>query len=243
MTSFIKKIGKKILSSNDTFTGCVGKIKIRDRYTDAASLLQKDSPLIVDVGANEGYTVRSFLKYFKNPTIYAFEPLPECLEKLNKAYAQIPQVKIMPYALGADEREIVFNMHAQKGSSSVLEVSETGRQYHPNIDQNMQKINVQQRRLDQCLPPDTTIDLMKLDVQGYEMEVLKGASELLKNTRIIFSEIEFVPIYENQPLFSDIDNYLRSAGFQFTCFSELWVHANGQLEAGDGIWVNHALRD
>ena len=56
-------------------------------------------------------------------------------------------------------------------------------------------------------------DYLKIDVQGAELDVLKGAEETLKDCFIVEVEVEFVPLYENQPLFGDIDKFLRDRGF------------------------------
>ena len=56
-------------------------------------------------------------------------------------------------------------------------------------------------------------DYLKIDVQGAELDVLRGAAETLKNCLVVEIEVEFVPLYENQPLFSDVDNFMRRHGF------------------------------
>ena len=79
---------------------------------------------------------------------------------------------------------------------------------------------VQTTRLDDVegLPP---IDFLKLDVQGAELDVLKGATRALENVLVIESEIEFVPLYQDQPLFGDIQVFLRERGFLFHKFLDI----------------------
>lgn len=62
-------------------------------------------------------------------------------------------------------------------------------------------------------------DLLKLDTQGSEAEILAHASETLKNCLIVETEVEFVQLYEDQPLFADVDQLLRGQGFMFHRFS------------------------
>src|SRR5258708_21675421 len=56
-------------------------------------------------------------------------------------------------------------------------------------------------------------DFLKIDVQGGELGVLRGATQLLEGTVVVHSEVEFAPIYKDQPLFSDVDAFLRARGF------------------------------
>ena len=62
------------------------------------------------------------------------------------------------------------------------------------------------------LPP---IDFLKLDVQGAELDVLRGATQTLENVLVIESEVEFVPLYKDQPLFGEMQVFLRERGFLF----------------------------
>ena len=62
------------------------------------------------------------------------------------------------------------------------------------------------------------VDFLKIDVQGAELDIFKGASKTLKNSLFIISEVEFLKIYENQPLFGDVSNFLSDNDFMFHKF-------------------------
>lgn len=68
-------------------------------------------------------------------------------------------------------------------------------------------------RLDDVVT-DAEIDFLKMDVQGAELAVMKGAPRLLATTLLIETEVEFIPLYKGQPLFADVDTFMRGAGFQ-----------------------------
>jgi hypothetical protein len=72
---------------------------------------------------------------------------------------------------------------------------------------------VQTTRLDDVSEIDDC-DFLKIDVQGGELDVLMGAPNTLKRTVFVHCEVEFAPVYQNQPLFSDFDAHLRAAGFE-----------------------------
>lgn len=62
------------------------------------------------------------------------------------------------------------------------------------------------------------VDFIKVDIQGAELEVFQGGIETLKHVLCVICEVEFAPLYRNQPLFGDVDAYLRSQGMHFHKF-------------------------
>jgi len=96
------------------------------------------------------------------------------------------------------------------------------------------------------------VDFIKLDTQGSELFILEGASEILKSAVIgLFVEVEFAPVYENQPLFSDVDIFLRKYGFQLVdvCRMKYWkqkidnkfVKSRGQIVYGDVLYLRDSV--
>ena len=77
--------------------------------------------------------------------------------------------------------------------------------------------SVTTKRLDDINGLDD-VDVVKIDVQGAELAVFKGAERVLSNALFVHTEVEFVELYEGQPLFADIDTHLRGLGFQFHTF-------------------------
>ncbi|MBI4625076.1 MAG: FkbM family methyltransferase [Verrucomicrobia bacterium] len=98
-------------------------------------------------------------------------------------------------------------------------------------------------------------DFLKLDTQGAELLVLAGAQATLQNALVVQTEVEFVPLYKRQPLFADIDSYLRARGFAFHRLSFVqgrtfkpMVHNNdihasmSQMLWGDAIYIRDFMR-
>jgi len=109
----------------------------------------------------------------------------------------------------------------------------TGSLYEPNtpllekfamlaelVTPKAQHGGIQTRRLDDLADLDglSDIDLIKIDIQGGELDVFRAASRALEQAVIVITEVEFVELYKGQPLFGDIDRYLRERGFQFHTF-------------------------
>lgn len=123
--------------------------------------------------------------------------------------------------------------------------------YEPNIeelkkyDQYTQRFHIVRTveleviRLDSVVPIGTVVDYLKIDAQGSELDILKGAGDLLHTTKVIECEVEFVPIYKDQPLFEDVKQYLESYGFRFHKYIRVAKWHSGVPVFGDAIFVKN----
>lgn len=151
--------------------------------------------------------------------VIGFEPQSAECEKLN-ALGQ-PGRRYLPYAIGDGERRKFYITNTGMTSSLLRPNLEIARHFN-NLAELMQVVaipEVDTIRLDD-VPEicDVGCDLLKLDTQGSEAEILAHASKTLDQCLIIQSEVEFVPLYEDQPLFADVDQLLRRRGFMFHRF-------------------------
>jgi FkbM family methyltransferase len=151
--------------------------------------------------------------------IIGFEPQPIECEKLNAL--AIAGRRYLPYAV-ADGKERNFYMTNTAMTSSLLRPNLGMAGRFNNLAELMQVIatsRIATVRLDDVAEiRDQGCDLLKLDTQGSEAEILTHATETLKRCLIIQTEVEFVPLYEEQPLFAEVDQLLRSNGFMFHRF-------------------------
>jgi FkbM family methyltransferase len=242
----IRKIARAVSSSLKTCqpNNCadparlIGRMAVRNRYDDINFLLANESPVIVDGGANNGSTTEIFLQSYRSPIIHAFEPIPELVNLLNKKFRERDNVFIHGAAIGSEEKTISFNILNNLVSSSVLNPSELKKSIHGDRVGIRQVVQVPQVRLDRILGDVKEIDLLKLDLQGYELEALKGCGSLLERVKVVVTEIEFIALYKNQPLFGDVDVFLRGNGFNLYNLYDLYTQENGQLTAGDAVYIN-----
>jgi FkbM family methyltransferase len=170
---------------------------------------------IVDVGAmslGEGTDPYSALTSATPCDVYGFEPGAAEFEKL-KASAK-PGHHYLPYFIGDGSArtfyECNFNM-----TSSLFEPNTALLAKFQNLEElvRVQKTYpVETTRLDN-IPEIKGTDLLKVDVQGAELQVFDGAVKTLENALVIHTEVQFVPLYKGVPLFGEIDTYLRSKGF------------------------------
>jgi FkbM family methyltransferase len=226
------------LSSRTRPAAAHGVMAVRDKLADARSLLRgKDGPTIIDGGAAGGATIRRMREVFPLAVIHAFEVLPARLEQLHRKYDADPRVHIHPVALGDAAGDLTFNVTANRDSSSALKPGEVSIARHGDAVAVTQTLTVRQVRLDDAIGADVAVDLLKLDLQGYELHALRGGEALLRRTTLVLCEVEFVPLYDGQPLFGDIAAHLRQRGFRLHNLYDLWTLENGQLTSGEALFV------
>jgi FkbM family methyltransferase len=200
---------------------------------------------IVDVGARGGLPKR-WRPFFDQIEVIGFEPDPQECERLN-ALSHPYAAKYLPYALGdEDESEKTLHICRHGGSSSLLEPhSEFCDRFAFGSQMKVVRTcPVVVSRLDSVCP-DLEPHLIKIDTQGTELHVLRGAGTVLNSVIAIDLEVEFVPQYLAQPLFADVDQYLRSLGFMLRALRRsLWREKDarlrpegGQIVHGDALYI------
>jgi FkbM family methyltransferase len=170
---------------------------------------------IIDVGAqnltSEGH-IYAPLQAAGACEIVGFEPLKDASEK--RATSE-PGVRMLPYAIG-DGKKGVLHVCRFDPASSLLEPNITFLEQFmalPTMCEPTSRLEIETVRLDDVSEIEDC-DFIKIDVQGGELEVLKGAPRLLERAIVVHTEAEFAPVYRDQPLFGDIDSFLRSSGFE-----------------------------
>lgn len=152
-----------------------------DRQTKAViRKVCKPDSICIDIGCYKGDILQVMMQYAPDAYHYAFEPIPQQFEYLKKTFGK--QANIFPFALGNEDKVTTFHHVISNPTYSGLQK----RQYKGQED--VLEITVQQKRLDDVIPPDKPIRLIKIDVEGGEYDVLKGAESTLQNWRpfIIF---------------------------------------------------------
>ena len=193
-----------------------------DWFIDAKVLLAPKRDLVcVDVGVNRGQTTAALLKLFPAAKIYGFEPTPELFAQLQRRYASCANVTLFPVALGAVPGRQVLSVYELSGANTLL-APDPKRSQSADLLQAIRQHEVAVETLDDCLAKHhlATIDLLKIDVQGYELNVLKGAAGLLRRhaIKLILTEVLFVSAREQQPTLGDLYNYLAPLGYRVVGF-------------------------
>jgi len=182
---------------------------------------------IIEIGAlqidSKKEPFYELLEYFPSSRIYGFEIEKEVCDKMN--LESLKQITYYPYALGKtnEKRKLYITQHPMCSSL-----------YKPNEDLNKLYNNLEVTKLIKESEIETIsldffaekyevidIDFIKIDVQGSELDIFQGATKSLQNVLQIVCEVEFIPLYENQPLFGDVCNLLKKNDLIFNKFLDL----------------------
>ena len=210
----------------------------QDPFGDMRELARSsDRPVIFDVGANIGQTIDDFRRVFAHPQIHSFEPGQDAFAELQKRTSGIPDLHLNRCALGAQPGTIELIENTSSPMSSILE---------PSVDcwgSVKQRRQVSVRTLDEYCEANSlsSIDILKSDTQGYDLEVIKGGRQLLEHGRIgmIYLEIILSDMYKGSARLDEIYGFLADHGLSLLAFYK--IHYKKQ-RAGwtDALFINWA---
>jgi len=192
--------------------------KARSPDAQLAAVLERFSiSCVLDVGANVGQYALRLREWGYRGRIVSFEPLAEAHARLLRRAAGDPAWQVAPpIAIGDRDGEVQIEVSAELDMSSILPQSALLRRVSPSSAVTRRE-RVPLARVDRIasawLQPDDEV-FLKIDVQGYERQVLEGAGDLLSRLRGIQLEMSLVACYDGEPGFHDLLDLLESAGFE-----------------------------
>jgi FkbM family methyltransferase len=199
-----------------------------------AGLLQR--PVVaIDVGCRDG--IRPAWRELKpHALLVGFDPDPAECARLNATAGDTTQERYEPHALAASDGEATLHLTADPQSSSLYPPNPAAIRRYPELWRHEQRSTetILTTTIDSWArgAAVAAIDALKIDVQGAELDVLRGAEQSLRSVRVIETEVEFQELYEGQPVFTDVDRFLRDRGFGLWRLRE--IHHCGLSPAGRG---------
>lgn len=194
-----------------------------DVTRDLQTLLGDQSLMLFDIGANLGQTSLELTETFSKATIHAFEPDPNTYAKLTENVKPFSSVHC--HNLGFGEQPGVMKMHVSRvtGGNSLLKHSDRINEFaQGDWTEREGEVDVQITTVDDFCAQQkiSSIDLFKIDTQGYELKITNGAKQMLTpaNTRCILTEVLFVELYEGQAYFHELYRELTARGFALVGF-------------------------
>jgi FkbM family methyltransferase len=191
-------------------------------HIDSLELIEIAQPLginsVYDIGANVGTWALLAKSLLPNASIDGFEPLTSHQERFLKNFKGVEGVALHRVALGAENGVGSLHVTDFSDASSLLPLAEASNSQFGLTEVNLVPTEV--RKLDDFrkefgLPRP---DLIKLDVQGYELEVLKGARECLRTTKAVICEVSFLEYYQGQCSFHRLVAFLADYGLYVNAF-------------------------
>jgi FkbM family methyltransferase len=193
---------------------------------------------VVDIGASpiDGPAPYAAMFAGGNVQLVGFEPNQEALGELNANRS--PRETYLPHAIGDGERH-KFYVCQWPGMNSILQPNEKVLNlFHgfPGWGKVLSVGEVDTRRLDD-VPEAAGTDYLKLDIQGAALMALRNATACLADVLVIHCETEFLQMYVDQPLFSDVELFLRGHGFAFHRFAPLVSRMVQPLSLGNDVYA------
>jgi len=196
---------------------------------------------ILDVGANEGQFGLFVRTLGFRGRLYSFEPVDAAFEKLSSASASDEKWSVFNFALGGEPGEALINVSGFSSFSSILDVNDYALERWTDSEvTHQQKIEI--RTLDECaaggLIDCDSRSFLKMDTQGFDLEVFRGAQTVLPNVSCMLSELSLIPIYEGMPSYSESLAEYEKSGFSVSGFYPITRNKNLTLNEVDCVLVN-----
>ncbi len=214
-------------------------VPLHDPFADMRRLLGHEVRVVVDGGAHHGVVSRRFHALFPSAAVYAFEPQSDTFRQLTENTRAYPAIRPQNLALSDQPATLRLFTNAFSATSSCSPASQAGREYFPGLTDPVGVEEIRAVRLDEWSAEQGVgaIDLLKLDLQGHELKALRGAEGILDTVKLVYTEVEFVPIYEENALFHEIAEFLYAKGFSLLQFYDLTTK-QGQLVWGDAVFIH-----
>lgn len=172
---------------------------------------------IVDIGANRGQFSLFCAGRFPDTSIIAFEPLAEPAACFRRLFKGRDKVRLVEQAIGPKETETTIHISKRDDSSSLLPISKLQSSLFPGTEL-LETATIRVAPLRTFIEADGINEpaLLKIDVQGFELEALNGCLDLLPRFRWVYVECSYLELYEGQSLAPAVIARLESQGFRQT---------------------------
>lgn len=197
---------------------------------------------IIDVGANVGQFASEMRSITRDSWIHSIEPNPIVYKTLEAMTVRDLRWSAHECALGRENGTITLNVFSASDFSSCLSANDFGMQRFNDSMKTAGTVAVELRTLDElvgAMPPSEVGSrfLLKLDTQGFDMEVLSGATSVLSRVQIVVTEVSLRPIYQGAPLFPEVLEFMSTKGFRLSGFFPVSRSEDMSIIESDSVFV------
>ncbi len=241
--SFLKKMINKL---GYEITPVMSRRNSDDPYLILQRLLGKNTVTnVVDVGASIGDISEHFCNLFPKTIVHAFEPYQPFHEFIRQKIVKNSKIKLVPFAVAENSGDVVMHVNQSEGTNSLLKPDIEGKSsIYGELLKRKDTVNVKATTIDEWIKKSRIkkVDILKLDIQGMELEAIKGASESLDNGKVmsIVCEIMLNKCYQKQASWADLVTEIIDHGFTLFNFFD-YHYANGQLCQTDGLFIHNSI--
>lgn len=198
--------------------------------------LLTDNTMMLDIGAYHGDFTRFMLSESQIQKAILFEPNPENYEYLTNAFIDNKNISIINQAVGDEDKMLAFYCNNDLATGSVLQYDN-----HDAASSSVRCQNVKQVRVDDFvsgLAGNPRISFIKIDTQGYDLSVMKGAVNTIKHHQPwLVVELIFVPLYQQQAKPATIIGWLSDQGYELGGMYNMHHTTDGWLAFADAIFI------
>jgi FkbM family methyltransferase len=193
--------------------------------------------LVFDVGASYGLFVDEARSFWPNVAVHCFEPEPEYVEALRSRSEPPEKLRVCCHLVGASCADAV-DYHFHLGASSILPSEQAGGSA---VGGGRAMRSARMITLDSwCREQGVHPQFLKIDVQGYELEVLRGAAEMLAHVEVVLTEVNYIEIYRGVPLAAEVIGWLAARGYALHDVINFMPRpSDGALWQSDMVFVRH----
>jgi FkbM family methyltransferase len=158
-------------------------------------ILRNNIQVACDIGANKGDWTAGLLRLSQPNLVVAIEPNPSVFPILHRRFSSESRVRLVNVAAGDRKGTVPFHAHIQDELSSIRPLGEVGRELHGKRGNESSLVDVEMKPLDDIMEDVPELCLVKIDVQGFEREVLKGATAVLGRCKCLVVEVLYEQRY------------------------------------------------
>ena len=202
-------------------------------------LCGKTAPVVVDGGAHEGAFVDAVRAHAPEACFVCFEPDPQLSQALVTRFAADSKVQVMPMALGANAGTARLNINASRSCNSLVEASSANAGTLGGLMATTAQVDVRVATLDEALVEagHATVDIVKLDLQGFDLQALRGAPQVLQSAQVVVVEVWYAPVYAGTVNYLDIFSFMRENGFALYTLVGVHYSTSDRLLWSDAVFV------
>lgn len=195
---------------------------------------------VIDIGANRGQFALAVRHLLPGASIHSFEPLPGPGKVFGKLFADDAMVHLRPVAIGRKKKRAVIHISGRDDSSSLLPISEVQADlFSGTAEVGRSTIDVGPLSYFLDTEQIRAPALLKVDVQGYELEVLAGSESMIDRFSWVYVECSFVELYEGQAFADEVIAWLREHGFRLRGIYNMAYDALGISVQADFLFERH----